>query len=397
MFVTLFTLILLCLYIYGRYIFKKYVSCGHKQLYALKVFNNGRSSLKYQGSIPILILNEVNEYQNGFVHGYYLAEYIQQLSANCMRIMRWKLNPKICSNIFNNLQYPHQLELIGLVDGYNHWAHKTQNPQKQLYEIVFLHLLPDLSNEEQSTSLIWSLLKLFGKLTGNLPIFGCTTLVVNSNDGLIMGRNLDWCPFGLSGTYSLIIHWKKIGITSLTLPGLIGIATGWKRDCVLAMNSCPNSSSLQNIQACALFNNREILENPKLLETHLLPETPSLNLIPYNLIYCSPLKTQHVCYNIDRSPYVRDLKDHNPLIALNYNYPTCLLSSLNSTGRLQYLNKNLPVDEESVFKSLQVKELTNSWLTLHSCVFNLTKGQFHLSMDNGYAASGQYQALKWPF
>ena len=192
-------------------------------------------------------------------------------------------------------------------------------------------------------------------------------------------------PFGVAGTYSLITHWKKTKTNSLIVPGLIGIVTGWTGHSVLAMNVCPSQHPWTSVDDCALFNNRAILENPSMINEHP-------NLIPYNLTYCTPTGTQHLCYS-QKIPHVRDLKDHNPLIVLNYNYPNCLLSSFNSPGRLQYLYRHPLTTENLVFKSLQVKGLTDSWITIHSCLFNLTHGYVYLSLENGYAGDGEYHKI----
>ena len=175
----LFALSCLGLTLYGLIaLFKKYVSCGHKQLYALQTFDNGRSSLKYNGFIPILTLDETDDYQNGFVHGYYLAEYIQHLTTNCLRLLRLKFNlnnyRNVCQNMFYKLPQKYKNELTGLVDGYNMWANQTKNSRKELHEFLFLHMLPDFNSNN------------------NFSPFGCTTLVANGKEGLIMGRNMDW-------------------------------------------------------------------------------------------------------------------------------------------------------------------------------------------------------------
>lgn len=388
------------------WLFLQYVTCKKNNIIN-HVFQEGEfqgSRLYYRGHIPILEMDDTNPKNAGFAHGYLLGKNIQKVKSNFNLIFHSLLRHKKANELQQMLEriqkeLPEHLkiELEGLVKGYNKWAEETFHEDRMTFnDALLMHLIPDSKHfiPEQIEN----------DLTGTVA---CTSILYKNQEDIIFGRNMDWCPFGEGGSNSIIMVWRSKGIASLGTPGLMGVVTGWnKENLCLAMNVCPGkTSSVRGIPA--IFFNRVILENARSLKEADIQIEKHRPLGPYHMTLADKYG-QGGCFsfyqdkneNSQEKDYRRYAEIDKPLLVVNWRYPECQGGSFNSEGRTTLLNtyfneaiKEIPQDKleraKLVDNALQLTPLVNSWITMHSFLFNPQKGTVKLSWDNGYAASSQ--------
>lgn len=362
----------------------------------------------YKGDIPILEMDCDNSYMDGFTHGRLLGVHIHKLKNNLdlaihglMRQPKAKELPKTLKNIWETIPQHMQEEMTGLAEGFNAWANKNKVKAKLTTDdVLLMHLIPDSKHFQPK--------RMENDLLGTPA---CTTMLYRSDkEGMVFGRNMDWCPFGEGGENSIVMVWKKRGVAVLGTPGLIGAITGWnKHEECLAMNVCPPESTdpTKEVRGMpAIFYNRLVLE-----------QTDSLKDVKEFTKKNRPLGIYHMtvadkagegaCFSFyqgkDAEDHLREAEKEKPLTVLNWEYPSCKCGSFNSPGRNCLLSeyfgsaaKQIPADQinrrKLVDNALKLTPLVNSWITMHSLLF--TPGEVQMGWDNGYAADMPKQHLR---
>lgn len=397
----------------ASWIFTQYVTCKKHEITAhifedssKKKCEGGR--LYYRGNIPILELDESGK-KAGYAHGYLLGSNICKLKRNFDVILHTIMRHQRANNLPRTLeeikkQLPDHLkeELSGLSEGFNKWAEESGNSMRlSEKDLLLMHLIPDSKHFIPK--------EIEDDLTGTPA---CTTMLYRSKqEGLVFGRNMDWCPFGDGGANSVVIVWKNKGVALLGTPGLIGAVTGWNRDqLTLAMNVCPGKSTeVRGIPA--IFYNRLILENAKTLEEAQKFSQGNRPLGPYHLTI-GDKNGDGACFsfyqekqNNKEMDHIRYAENDKPLLVVNWQYPLCQGGSFNSAGRTALLNKYFANASRQIApgslkrrklvkNALKLNPLVNSWITMHSLLIQPQRGIVEMGWDNGYAASTPKQKLK---
>jgi hypothetical protein len=437
------------------HIFLKYGSCD-KHFPENHVFQEhkfGKSRLYYKHHTPVLELNETRPWKNGEAHGYLLGSNIYQFRKNldCVLFFMPPADkiPNVITKIREQIPVQYMEELAGMVSGYNRWIednNKNTKSKIQIDDFIKMHLLPDskhfyLYYMEQKLAISNSkqviVNKFYSVCNGILEKMSpaCTTILAQiigleekkkkiSDATAIMGRNMDWLPFGIAGTQSLVVVWSQSGVASFGFPGLIGCISGWNRNGLcLAMNVCPGkTSSVRGIPS--VFLNRLILENDHHhssfgVEDACLFIENNRPLGPYHLSLID-IRGNGKCISFyqdeNNKDFIRDLQlpqreqgpeesNNHPnknkikiMTVLNWRYPKEKGGSFNSEKRDQLLKKYFNRDTTTqistkqdlcdlVKNALTLRPYINSWISVHSLFFDPQNDKVMLKMDNGYAPS----------
>ncbi len=394
------------------WVFLKYITCaGHdmnERSFQVGECPGGR--LYYQNNIPILELTDdpaqtgdQHGYLAGKAHGFLLGSHIYELKKKLdlavhivLRQPRASKIKQLLEEVRKTLPESCKFEMRGLSAGYKEWAEKA-NIATEMNEddVLLMHLIAD--SKHFKTKEIAKLANYFmdaAELSG-----ACTSLLHRDPDnGVVFGRNMDWCPFGQGGAKSLIIVWKPQNIAVLGVPGLIGAITGWNQHHLsLAMNVCPGKTTRIRGMPSSLFN-RYILEQADSVEaaTRLINRARPLG--PYHLTLADK-SGAGACISFyqgkEEKDHIRFLEE-DPLLVVNWRYPDCTGGYFNSKGRTELLQRYFQDASSSISSQLinwrklinNALKLTNSWITMHSLLFIPKSDQVRISWDNGYAASG---------
>lgn len=345
-------------------LFKWFITMDHIDS-SLPVFKKSEStnhSLEYVNNIPTLTLKSPTSYRNGFTHGQLFYSYIKQLHYRVLFLSLFKSFPNQ-----NHLTIPQHIteELQGLVDGYN-----SHDPLIRLTYTVALnwHMLP----------------------------MACTTAIDKSNGYLVFARNMDWVPYGNLARYSIIIHHQETGVSSFSIPGLIGTITGWNnKGLILAMNVC-NTFTTRGTPA--VFHNRFILE--KYTFVHGVKKNLKYDPSPYGAYHLTLLDKQANGMVISyyqgphssriNSHYVRFLSDTQELITYNETYSDGNRIPLSggrffTSSRMQLKKENPLTPIRQLFEMYPI----NNWITCHSLFFYPNQNLVYIGFDNGFAATSK--------
>lgn len=406
------------------WIFLNYITCARHDPneHVFEAQADGAGRLYYSGNVPILELSGTDR-ENGRAHGYLLGRHIHALYGKMelaihtiLRQPRAGSLPNTLAEIRERVPENYLEELEGLAEGFNRWAEDAGVSRRfSADDFLLIHLLPDskhfhthaiekgLTTEEPA-----------GQRTGANLSLACTTILHRDEEqGLIFGRNMDWCPFGEGGENSLLVVWKKRdyerGVAALSIPGLIGVITGWnqQRTC-LAMNVCPGETDkIAGIPS--IFYNRMMLDlYQNVQEIDAERQRPrSRPLGPYHMTIADA-GGNGACFSFyqaeDGQDHVRRA-ENEPLIALNWRYPQCEGGFFNSQTRCEILtryfhNASLQMEDglidvrKLIENALQLSPYVNSYITMHSLIFLPEQNEVALSWDNGYAASMPRQRLR---
>lgn len=316
-------------------------------------------SLKYVGNIPTLTLIGDSNYHCGYSHGEILYEYIRSLHYRVLFLSMFKSFPEQ-----KDLVIPQSIvqELRGLVDGYN-----SHNPYIRL---------------SYNTALNWHLLPM-----------ACTTAISNADD-LVFARNMDWVPYGDLARYSLVIHYRQSGISSFSIPGLIGTVTGWNsKGLILAMNVC-KTATYSGIPA--VFNNRRILENYK--SVNAIKDNVKNDPSPYGAYHLTLLDRREnglaISYyqNAGNMHLIRKLVNfktgRNEIITYNHTYANDVTlpgGRFFSDERAIIKKENPLTPIQEIFKMYPI----NNWITCQTLFFYPKQNAVFIGFDNGFSATSE--------
>ena len=383
----------------------KYVTCAKHDMkqHVYQEIQYGQSRLYYRGDIPVLEMDGTSE-ECGQVHGYLLGPQICALKNNLdlalhgiMRLPCPDRLQKVLDAVYETIPESLQQEMQGLVNGYNEWAQKAKKSSMTIGDALLMHLIAD-SKHFHPKQVEKSLLQMPEDQAA-----ACTVLLDRDQEGRVLfGRNMDWCPFGKGGSYSLVFVWKQKGVAALGVPGLIGAVTGWNRDKLsLAINVCPGDTQTVRGMPAILYN-RYILENAKTVARVKELIRAQRPLGPYHMSVADA-QNHGACISFyqDRcgGDHIRDLEE-SPIQVLNWNYPACeegyfhsqircrILTGYYNTARRWEIQKNTVLDRRALIaNALTLSPYINTWITMHSLIMEPVRGQVQMSWDNGFAAS----------
>lgn len=384
------------------WLFLRYVSCTKHDMqipvYQKKECEGG--NLFYRGKIRVLEFTGDDPEKWGYAHGFLLGAEICMLKKNMdlalhsiLCLPRSENLPTVLNAIRQKIPSEYLLELRGLAKGYTEWAEQNHVSLSITEEdLLLIHLIPDSKHFHPKE------LENSSRQEEREPVFACTSLLDRDDQGhVIFGRNMDWCSFGAGGSKSLVLVWKTKGVAVLGVPGMIGAVTGWNKDkLALAMNVCPGETTEMRGMPAVLFN-RHLLESATTVAhgCKLIDEVQPLG--PYHLTIADPKEGSCISfYQKNGAHYRRDLNEE-PLEVLNWEYPRCEGGFFNSQHRHDLLTsyfqnaKKIPNRHPQLMENaLQLSPYINSWITMHSLVFNFGEDKVKMSWDNGYAASGKW-------
>ena len=162
-----------------------------------------RSSLTYNGHIPMLTIDADSPHQSGFDQGYILAPQIFRMITR----MRWlsgfvgtyrpgELTASL-ERIKRMIPEEYLQEMQGIVDGMSRWENENSTIYSRsitLDELLVYHLMPD------------ALHVCFPQLGG----MGCTVVIDRDDEGnIVYGRHTDWASLGIFGELTLMMHRKN--------------------------------------------------------------------------------------------------------------------------------------------------------------------------------------------
>lgn len=346
------------------FLFRKLVTMDHfdhTSVRQYKEVHTGSLLLKYENGIPCATFFDTDPYDRGFTHGKYFASYITKLSYMTRFLRLFKKFP-------SNITVPelHRMEIKGLVDGYN-----STKPLLLLTENIAItwHLLP----------------------------MACTSILQREDDSIIFGRNMDWVPYGNLARNSILLRFN--GISSFTIPGIIGVVTGWNKDgLVLAMNVCP-TETVKGIPS--LFYNRLLLQSCKTpTEVKLYTET-SVNQ-PLGMYHVTVTnKNEGLCVSFFQGResngsvplhFYREFSDI--LKTFNYRFfgDEKLSERFFSDAREKEVNSLFEKGEK--IENIMASYPVNNWITCNTLLFNLSKNCVYIGFDNGYSASSNLRRIR---
>ncbi len=389
----------------ATWVFLNYFTCqAHpmsEHVFQEKEFGCGK--LYYDGYVPILELGGDNSYEWGMAHGYLLGEHIYKLRSNfeliihtLLRVPRAQDLPQLLETV-KPYSEDFLLEMRGIAEGYNQWAQETGTTTSMTVDdVLLLHLIADSKHFHPKEL----------AQVESLAAYACTGILAREEDGrVVFGRNMDWLPFGQAGASSFVIKWKEEGTRALTIPGMIGVVTGWNTHGVsLAMNVCPGKTEKVEGMPAVLYN-RDLLRVVSDVHNVMAYISAERPLGPYHLIVAHKVDACCISFFQGENPrhHIRIL-ENEPLFVVNWCYPECRGGSFASPERTELLERyfqgakeeigDRPETTKLVQNALGLSPLVNSAITMHSLVFNHRKGQIELSWDNGFAASSPRQILQ---
>lgn len=367
---------------------------------AIHTFSPGRcdgGELYYHGDLPILKIDGRDPRRAGFAQGYLLGEAISQISARfdtalhtCLRRPRAQELEPFLNTVKQTIPENYLREMEGLVEGYNRWVREQSGffrpKEMALDEAVLFHLMPDSLN-----------LLIEGPFASFLlpqETVGCSSFLdLDSERGVVFGRNMDWPSLGLTGKYSFIKH-VDCGDNQrveVSVPGIIGTLTGMNHfGFSLAMNVCPGEKSNQVRGMPALFYNRYCLERCRTVQDmNALTERP---LCAYHLTVADSENGQsHHFYQGEQDRRVlneasRPLATFNRAFGGDYIHIDQNHSLLRGQLHSDFYHETDGLSRETLMEeSLRIPGI-NNFKTTHTVLMIPQDRQMKVAWDNSFAA-----------
>jgi hypothetical protein len=292
-------------------------------------------------------LHTINMNDSPFQNGFKVGNYAW---CNCPFLIYklilfgklWTYHTSVHSN---NISSDMKQEMFGFVDGFNKNC-------PSLFHINFEQVLS------------------YHKLADSKC--GCTCRV--SKKG-ILERNMDWFPFGNAGTQTIILKYNDW--SSLTIPGFFGVATGFKKDFVFAMNVSPGRLT-KNAELASSMNRSIMQRFSSLNEIKDFVLTNPQTYSEYHITVVS--KDEQFCYSFGSGTF----RNEFPLYTVNFQEPERKNYSFSSPERLQKL-----ICAENQNNLLCASEF-NTLLTIHHVVADVNTNIATIKCDNGFAGDSEY-------
>ncbi len=373
--------------------------------------------LYYEGDVPILSLDSDDPFTAGKAHGYLCGAAINRV----MKQLDWGWHiffpllhsvvtrswipeptadalPNLLGEITNTLPPQYLREIEGMVNGYNQWA-KEQNYWKfprrlTVADVLLIHLMPDdLHLPKRSL-----------ERANSRRNVACTALVGrDSQNEMVLARNLDWGSFGVFGTYSLIIHRKTqqgLSTVDVGIPGFIGVLTGMNEEGLsIAMNVCKGlTRGIRGMPAA--FYNRHCLErcrNIEEVERHT-KDFPALG--PYHLVVADKNGGESIHFyqgsdsNGEETHVYRHWNEDQPLTTLNYRYkPEPNHPSSSCVRREEVLTEFFRNRNNRPLEDALGSSAVNNMSTMHQVVMHPEARRMRVAFDNSFAGARELQEV----
>lgn len=366
--------------------------------------------LYYHGDVPILTLDADDPFHAGKAHGYLLGDSLNRCLKQVDFAMHTLMMRPRASQVADMIEQvkatipqEYLLEMQGMVDGYQQWS--KEHPFSfaralTVEDIILFHLIPDSIHFSPSRAQHY----LERNGIARLANAACTAVIDRDENGnLLFARNMDWPPFGLMGTYSLIVNRKReygLSTVEVSVPGLVGTLTGMNDyGLSLAMNVCPSRYNTYKVRGMpAAFYNRMCLErciDVDSARTFIHAKKPPLG--PYNLTLNdgSHASSFHFYQGRDEDEIVERPWKETPLTVLNWKYPTPYIRSYNMENSEEREDALKDWFEKAKKEKLSMSEIisrslslpwVNNWETTHCVLMDPASKKMEVSFNNGWAA-----------
>lgn len=316
----------------------------------------GKYGILQRRNIDTIVLNKgITNYEKGYAQGELLADKMFVFFGKIKLVLRFLGCHKY--KLPENFPDKYKDEIQGLVDGYNSWAIKN-NKERINFDFVYTyHCLPDGSTWMGTNSL-------FRKIFA----VGCSVIVRDN----IVGRTLDFCPFGRGGSDTFIL--KDGNTTRLLVPGILGCITGWNGKTFVALNI--SYSHVKYMQGWPMvFACREILENPT--ETDFTFKNAS----SFHVSIFDGNKGRRISFGQGNND--GRLESTGNIVTLNFNYGLFEgdKNTADSLSRKKIID-NFNLNMESLLKH----PLINVHDTINSVLYDYNTGKVVLRRNNSFAS-----------
>ena len=312
-------------------------------------YNKSKIRFMRQRQIPMVILNELTPYDNGYAFGTMYRSAIRRVIPK-LALFNFDLKPA------EDYMIPadYMAEIQGMSDA-------TDVP-------VDLFIQAHTMAERNGA---------------------CTTIATES----VFGRNLDWIPLDLAQE-TVVVVFKQQGLFVLTLPGLLCGPTMWTNTTIGAVNVSPEHIVLDENGTSMLFHFRHLMETSYTCEDVKEFSVNNKPHSPYHVTFKGP----DGAISVEHSSGIHVLQTAETdycLLTLNYDHAGN--SRFNSYYRDDLLSEELHNNgQPSTVRAMQHwLRLVQTWITCHTVV--ATKTNVFLAYGNGYSASKQryIQMPRW--
>jgi hypothetical protein len=328
--------------------------CKDKDTFALTGEIENVNKFDVHSNIFTLELNESSPYENGFAHGLMLSGEI----IDVILWYGWIYKEPITYDLLRTIPDDLYNEIRGIVNGVN----ASMNPK-----------LKKFTNSAITTS---DILRVHMVADNHAS---CTCIGIKVDGKVVLGRNMDYMPFGMAQK-SIIIRYAN-GVNILTAPGVIGAITGWndRTGLRIALNVCPDPQLYRQTMPTTLYN-RVILEKcdtPQAAIDYLSVEPPRN---AYHLTVANDTDIYSAAAYQDGAP-AHLVRSALPILVVNDSRSG--VSSFLSSRRKGILSGMKFWSTSDVIDGLK---RCQSFITSQSVVFY--DRLVYINVDNGYAADG---------
>jgi hypothetical protein len=318
--------------------------------------------------------------------------------------------PQLLASIRAKVPEKYLLEMKGLVEGFNNWA-KENKISTQLTEddILLVNLIPDKFHFTPKKDEVISANDL-GALS-RMQNVACTVVIDrDKEEGISMGRNMDWPSLGVMGTNSILIKrlYGDYSTAEIGLPGIVGTVTGMNSHGLsLAMNVCDGSSE-EGIPA--VFHNRLCLECKSIEEvSKVVEKNPPMGSYHLTVADQKDAQSFHLYqHKEDKKHYVRRFEDQKPLIVTNFKYywslsEDCQEQDCGYSTKRKEIIQDFWKDAEEKIDPAEVKKrelvthalslpYVNNFLSTHKVLMQPSLGRMGVAFDDSFAGG---RPLHW--
>ncbi|OGN67048.1 MAG: hypothetical protein A2888_01765 [Chlamydiae bacterium RIFCSPLOWO2_01_FULL_28_7] len=390
-------------------------------------FDTKEAQLFYKQDVPILKIKTEDPYASGFAIGSLLGKQISEIrdqwSLAIQKLPEFlflhttPIHTKVkvlIEEVKKTIPDQYLNEMKGIVAGFNKYRESVnflfRPSEMSLEELILFHLEPDIRHINHI------------ELNRHLSkAMACTSIVdVDSEDGIVLGRNTDWPTFGVAGKNSLVIcrtsAVSKIKTAEITVPGFIGtLAAMNEHGLSVSMNICNGKTTSVSGIPNALFT-RYIFELSRTVQEIEANLEKYSSLGAYHLIAADEHEAKAFFIKQDEGfkfkakllEKTSTFQAQNPLFITNFRYEDLIPSikeedDVNfSVLREQHI-RDFYLHAKSILKDkIKITEIVkkalslpyvNNLLSAHTALFITRKREIRVAFDNAYSAKNQLTKL----
>lgn len=228
----------------------------------------------------------------------------------------------------------------------------------------------------------------------------CSALAVSTNQGLLVGRNLDWINHKVahkSGIVFLLEPKDGHRILSVSWPGLVGVVTGMNDQQLTLSLNLAFATDLDSESTPCLFRLRSILEKTGDLQTALQQQIAEPRTIAMNVLIASGREKQAVVLELSGRQYAVVPMKAGHVVATNF-YQLLPIHGGSGSDRNAILNQRLNAtgtstaveDVESDLGAVRFLGPPDGMVTNQSVVFVPSQLAAYVAIGKFPATSGRY-------